>query len=303
MITYNEISNLITSEGFEGAALKVFRFQVGRLPIYKRYVELLGINPERVTSLSDVPYLPIEFFRREKIYSAENEPQLIFNSSGTSGGETSTHYVASSQLYIDSFMAGFKEFFGAPEEYRLVTMLPSYREGSSLLYMIEELKRQCTGEKIILWGVTFALLEEALSGKDVTLPPNSIVLETGGMKGRGKEIERRELHKILCNAYGVKSIASEYGMCELLSQGYSSTGGIFTPSSTMRVVGRQITNPLKPSTIGEECGINIIDLSNYYSCSFLATGDRGTIRPDGSFEIHGRLSGEILRGCNMLIND
>lgn len=300
MKRHSDIIELITKEGFEAAALETFRFQAAHLDIYRRYIELLGVNPEEVTSLEGIPFLPIEFFRSHRVYCGGGVEELVFNSSGTTGSDTSTHYVASAELYRDSYEYGFREFFGDMGGYRLVTLLPCYRSGSSLLHMIEGLRGQCTGERVLLWGVTFALLEEAMSGRDVRLPEGSIVLETGGMKGREYEISREELHRVLCGAYGVESIASEYGMCELLSQGYSMGGGLFRPCSTMRVLGRDLENPLSVSLEGERCGINVIDLSNRYSCSFLATGDCGAVHSDGSFEIYGRIEGEILRGCNML---
>ncbi|MFI3287996.1 MAG: acyltransferase [Rikenellaceae bacterium] len=300
MKRHSDIVELIAKEGFEAAALETFRFQAVHLDIYRRYIELLGIKPEEVTSLDGIPFLPIEFFRSHRVYCGEGVEELVFNSSGTTGGDTSSHYVASAALYRDSYEYGFREFFGDMGEYRLVTLLPSYRSGSSLLHMIEGLRGQCTGERVLLWGVTFALLEEAMSGRDVRLPEGSIVLETGGMKGREYEISREELHRVLCEAYGVESIASEYGMCELLSQGYSFGGGVFRPCGTMRIIGRDIESPLVTGLVGERCGINVIDLSNRYSCSFLATGDCGVVYEDGSFEIYGRIEGEILRGCNML---
>ncbi len=300
MKTYKDISLQIAEEGFEATALAVFRYQAEHLEVYRQYIELLGVDVIGVDSIDKIPFLPIELFRTHRVYCAEGEPELTFSSSGTTGGETSRHYVASATLYKDSYEAGFREFFGEFSDYRLVTMLPSYREGSSLLYMIEGLRQECTGEKVLLWGVTFALLEEALSGKAEQLPEGSIVLETGGMKGRKHEISRTELHSTLCAAYGVKTIASEYGMCELLSQGYSFGDGIFRPSRTMRIIGRSLENPLQTNLTDQPCGLNVIDLCNYYSCSFLATGDRGIVYSDHSFEVYGRIEGEILRGCNML---
>ncbi len=254
MISYNDIKNNLLEQGFEAVALDIFRFQASNLEVYRNYLNLLGVNPENVTSVEQIPFLPIELFRSHRVYCGEGEPELTFASSGTTGGETSRHYVASSALYRDSYLGGFREFYGAESDYKLVTMLPSYREGSSLLYMIRDLQERCNGSKVLLWGVTFALLEEARSGRDVRLPEGSIVLETGGMKGRGKAIEREELHRILCDSFGVESIASEYGMCELLSQGYSRGEGIFYPSSTMRVVGRKVDNPLQRTECEEVCG-------------------------------------------------
>ncbi len=300
MKNFCDIITSIKTKGFEATALGVFNFQAQECAPYREYLELLGVDIQSVNSIEKIPFLPIELFRSHRVYCGTGDAELEFASSGTTGTDTSVHYVASAQLYRDSFMSGFREFFGSPQDFKLVTMLPCYREGSSLLYMIEELKRQCTGQRVILWGVTFALLEAARSREDIRLAEGSIVLETGGMKGRGREIERTALHAELIEAFGVERIYSEYGMCELLSQGYSSGEGLFQPSSTMRVMGRSLHNPLSEGEVGKVSGLNIIDLANLYSCSFIATGDRGIVHPDGSFEVLGRIEGEILRGCNML---
>lgn len=285
---------------FEQQALEVFRYQSTHCDVYGRYVELLGIDASKVTSLEEVPFLPIEFFRSYRIYCAQNEPELTFSSSGTTGAETSHHYVASAARYEQSILDGFTHFYGDPSQYELRTLLPSYREGSSLLYMVRILQPLCTGRRVLLLGVTFALLEEARSGKCQKLPADSIVMETGGMKGRMQQVERKELHDELCRAFGVANIHSEYGMCELLSQSYSSGDGLFRPSPSMYVMTRQLNNPLRRAQIGEVGGINVVDLNNVDSCSFIATGDRGIVHSDGSFEVLGRIEGEILRGCNML---
>ncbi len=300
MIRFSDISANIISGGFESTALEIFRFQASNCEPYRRYIQLLGVNANEVISLDKIPFLPIEIFRSHRVYCANSNAQLIFNSSGTTGDDTSTHYVASAELYTDSFLAGFKQFYGTASQYKLKTLLPSYREGSSLLYMIRELEKQCIGNRVMLIGVTFALLEAARSGQCERLPSGSIVIETGGMKGRDYQIERSELHRELCDAFGVDSIHSEYGMCELLSQAYSKGSGLFYPSSTMRVMGRRTDNPMAAAKYGEVSGLNVVDLSNYYSCSFIATGDRGVVYDNGSFEVLGRLEGEILRGCNML---
>ncbi len=300
MKNFLDIYSAINRDGFQSVALEAFAFQAERCEPYRRYVEALGIDPRRVDTLEKIPFMPIELFRSQKIYCSDGEPQYLFSSSGTTSSDTSTHYVASAQLYIDSYLSGFREFFGDPGDYKLITKLPSYRPESSLLTMIRGLQELCTGERVIVWGVTFELLREAQSGEAVKLPEGSIVLETGGMKGRSQEVERGELHRLLCEAYGVETIYSEYGMCELLSQGYSSGGGIFKPSTTMRVVGRSLDNPLRSAQCNTPCGLNIIDLANWYSCSFIATADKGTLYADGTFEVHGRIEGEILRGCTLM---
>lgn len=282
---------------FESRALDTFRFQAENCPPYRQYIELMGIDPNSITSFDQIPYLPIEIFRTHRVYTGDKEPELIFNSSGTTGGETSTHYVKSAALYEESLLRCFTEFYGSPSQYELRTMLPSYREGSSLLYMIEKLRPLCTGSKILLIGVTFALLEASESGEAYRA---DIVMETGGMKGRDYQISREDLHEKLCRGFGVEKIHSEYGMCELLSQAYSSGDGVFRTPSSMRVSVRDLRNPMRTGIVGQRGGINVCDLSNRYSCSFVATGDSGILHEDGSFEVLGRIEGEILRGCNML---
>lgn len=286
---------------FEARALDVFRFQAASCAPYKQYIELLGVDPAAVQSVEQIPFLPIEIFRTHRVYCGEGEPELTFSSSGTTGADTSHHYVASAALYEQSFFEAFEHFYGAPEQYNLQTLLPSYRAGSSLLYMVDKLGARCTGSKILLLGVTFALLEAARDGVGLGFAPD-IVMETGGMKGREAQIERGALHAELCAAFGVDKIHSEYGMCELLSQAYSAGDGVFFTPPSMRVVVRDLRNPLRILERGslEVGGINVIDLSNRYSCSFVATGDRGVTHADGSFEVQGRIEGEILRGCNML---
>lgn len=283
----------------EDQILDIFRFQARNCEPYKRYIELLGVNPDDVQKVEKIPFLPIEFFRTHKIYCATAEPEAIFNSSGTTGGDTSTHYVASLALYEEAFLAGFRQFYGDPTQYELRTMLPSYRPGSSLLYMVSKLQPLCTGRRVLLIGVSFALLEAVRSGCE-KLPAGSIVMETGGMKGRNYEISRSDLHRELCAGFGVDKIHSEYGMCELLSQAYSAGDGIFTPAATMDVFVRNPLHELQLLPNEHVGGLNIIDTANRYSCSFIATGDKAIKHDDGTFEVLGRLENTILRGCNML---
>ncbi len=298
--TFAQINKAIQECGFEEVALAVFRLQARECKPYRKYIDLLGVDVEKIDEMSKIPFIPIEFFRTHRIYCGNTQEELTFSSSGTTGADTSHHYVASAQLYEQSFMAGFRQFLGDPSGYKLITLLPSYRPGSSLLYMIDHLQRHCTGQRVLLWGVTFALLEAARSGELGMLPEGSIVLETGGMKGRKEEITIEELHRELCQGFGVERVASEYGMCELLSQAYAAEGGVFTPSRTMMAMGRNLTNPLQSAQCGLECGLNVIDLANRHSCSFIATGDKGVIYENGTFRVLGRIQGEILRGCNML---
>lgn len=305
--------------------LELFQFQYSNCPPYKQWCELLGILPSHVDTPQKIPFLPIEFFRTHNIYTAKNPPELTFSSSGTTSAQTSTHAVAQAQLYIDAFTAGFRQFYGNEEQYSIFALLPGYleRPNSSLAYMVEHLhaknptkggyflnnfaqledalkKAALNKEKIFLIGVTFAMVDFARS-HHLELPNDAIIMETGGMKGRGVEIERNELHSLLKNAFSVTKIHSEYGMTELLSQAYSKGDGLFHPASTMKIVGRSLSNPLESAEISEKrVGLNIIDTANRYSCSFLATGDCGRVFADGSFEVFGRIEGEILRGCNML---
>lgn len=314
------IFDIKNREEFRAVALKVFEHQVECCLPYRQYVELLGA---KVKCFEDIPFMPIEFFKSHKIYGAQSEPEVVFTSSGTTGSETSCHYVASLERYRCSFMEAFRRFYGEPSEYSLFALLPSYmeRQGSSLTLMVEQLQacnaqkggfylydfeklaanlavaRQ-EGEKILLIGVTFALLDFA-EAFDCDLS-GAVVMETGGMKGRRREVGREELHRTLCEAFNVQSIHSEYGMTEMLSQCYSSGDGVFEAPSWVEVSLRSLRNPLERFHSGEG-GINVVDLANWDSCSFLATGDRGLVYEDGRFEILGRISTEQLRGCNMLV--
>lgn len=318
--------------GFEALALDVFRFQASACEPYRRYIDLLGINSSEVTDIENIPYLPVEFFKTHRIYSAASaqEPEIVFTSSGTTGLETSRHYVCSTALYEEAFTRGFDHFYGAAAGWSIFALLPSYMErtGSSLVYMAERLQAQnkaCggfylydddkltadlqkaaeRGEKILLIGVAFALLDYAeylsTNGIVLNLPTGAVVMETGGMKGRRREVSRETMHEELCKAFGVSSIHSEYGMTELLSQAYSDGEGLFRCPPWMRVSTRDLQNPLQPLVAEQVGGLNIIDLANLYSCSFLAIQDRGIVYPDGSFRVLGRIEGVQLRGCNMLI--
>lgn len=311
------IFDIKTEAEFREAALETYHYQVANCEPYRQYVELLGTQ---VRDFEDIPFMPIELFKTHKIYGSDSVAEAVFTSSGTSGAETSRHYVASLELYIESFTRGFEYFYGQASDYSIFALLPSYmeRQGSSLTLMVEKLQAQnsskggfylydfaklsqnllkakANGEKIVLIGVTFALLDFAeqynidLSG--------AIVMETGGMKGRRREIARDELHRTLCKAFNVNAIHSEYGMTEMLSQCYSTGDGIFNSPPWVRVCFRSLQNPLMMEKTGG--GINIVDLANRYSCSFLATGDRGFSVENG-FEIAGRIKSEIIRGCNML---
>jgi len=310
---------------FETAALKVFSFQAENNLVYKEYLSALGINPISVSRASEIPHLPVEFFKTRQVKSFDEEPEIVFTSSGTTGMETSRHIVKDVTLYERSFLKAFQQFYGEPEDYCILALLPSYmeREGSSLIYMTKKLielsqhnhsgfylhnLRELSNllislekkmQKTILLGVSFALWD--LAEKFPMSLSNTMIMETGGMKGRRKEQTREELHLKLQNAFGVKNIHSEYGMTELLSQAYSQGEGKYFSPSWMKISIRDIYDPFSRLPAGKTGGINITDLANIYSCSFIQTSDLGQILVDGGFEIHGRLENSDIRGCNLMV--
>ncbi|MBX2875369.1 MAG: acyl transferase [Saprospiraceae bacterium] len=319
--------NSISSQDFEGLALEAFQYQAAYNPLYRSYLDLLQKDPKQINKLSDVPFLPIRFFKTHTIKTEEWEPVSIFSSSSTTGQQPSSHHLYSAELYESVSRQGFEFFYGKVKEYCVLALLPSYleRSGSSLVYMVDYFIRQsrykesgfflhdlaglaaqledCRVRKIptLLIGVSFALLDLA---EQFPLPlGNTIVMETGGMKGRRKEITREELHQTLYSAFQLQQIHSEYGMTELLSQGYSKGAGLFYPSPTMRVVGRDITDPLSPQKLGQTAALNIVDLANINTISFIATDDIGQVYPDHSFRVMGRLDDSDIRGCNLMVAD
>lgn len=318
-------------EAFRECALETFRRQYALCPRYRQYAGLMEASPETVKDVADIPFLPIRFFKQyDIISSAEPDvvPQKIFFSSSTTGQMPSRHCVTDLSLYEKSFLAGFRHFYGAPEEYVILALLPAYleREGSSLVYMADRLIKESGhpesgyylydhdrlfstltelrrgDRKTLLLGVAFALLD--FTEKYRIEGPNDswlTVMETGGMKGRREELTRAELHRRLSAGFGLSSLHSEYGMCELLSQAYSAGDGVFRTPPWMKVLIREINNPFKESAPGERGIIHIIDLANRNSCSFIETEDTGRAWPDGTFTVEGRLQGSERRGCNMLI--
>ncbi len=312
-------------DDFNELTIKIFHFQYKNNIVYREYVKNLGLDVSGVKSVNEIPFLPIEFFKSHKVVSYENPAERIFSSSGTTGMKTSKHLVADLRLYEKSFLKSFSLFYGKPEDFVFLALLPSYIEtgGSSLVYMAEKLihksKHSESGfyldeyknlkttllnlknknKKTILLGVTYALLDMA-EKYPINFPP-LIVMETGGMKGRRKEMVREELHSVLAKGFGVNNIHSEYGMTELLSQAYSKGDGVFNCSPWMRVITRDINDPFANVKNGKTGGINIIDLANLYSCSFIETKDLGKILSDDSFEILGRFDNSDVRGCNLLI--
>ncbi len=312
-------------DDFNELTIKIFHFQYKNNIVYREYVKNLGIDVSGVKSVNEIPFLPIEFFKSHKVVSYENPAERIFSSSGTTGMKTSKHLVADLRLYEKSFLKSFSLFYGNPEDFVFLALLPSYIEtgGSSLVYMAEKLihksKHSESGfyldeyknlkstllnlknknKKTILLGVTYALLDMA-EKYPINFPP-LIVMETGGMKGRRKEMVREELHSVLAKGFGVNNIHSEYGMTELLSQAYSKGDGVFNCPPWMKVITRDINDPFANVKNGKTGGINIIDLANLYSCSFIETKDLGKILSDDSFEILGRFDNSDVRGCNLLI--
>ena len=321
----NKIFNIQTPEDFKQVAFSVFRHQFENNKVYRSFCDLLYIHPSDVHALEDIPFLPIEFFKSKKIISSLEEVQEVFTSSGTTGSVTSKHYVTDIECYKESYLQGFAHFYGNIEDYTVVALLPNYleRKGSSLVYMVADLiqrsknnksgfylnnieelaqkliKNDKKGQKTLLIGVSFALMD--LIEKYQFELKNTIIMETGGMKGRRKELVRDELHAFLQQGFGVDTIHSEYGMTELLSQGYSRGNGIFQTPPWMKVVTRDTEDALTIQKIGKTGGINIIDLANYNSCAFIATQDLGKVHQNGTFEIIGRFDNSDIRGCNLMV--
>jgi Acyl-protein synthetase, LuxE len=330
IILRTEILNC-SEENFVEIALKVFNFQYLYNDMYRSYCNLLRINPAQITSIEKIPYLPIQFFKSKVIKTTHFEEEIIFESSGTTGSINSKHFVKEKALYEESYLKTFRKFYGDETNYCIIGLLPSYleRQGSSLVYMIDDLIKKSTHqasgfylydyEKLkavlleneaakqptILIGVTYALIDFA--EKNSMQLQHTIIMETGGMKGRREELTRKEVHQILSLKLGLQHIHSEYGMTELLSQAYSKQHGIFNCPTYMRVLVRSEEDPFDISAsvstnkTFEMGAINIIDLANLYSCSFIATDDLGKIYADKSFEIMGRLENSDIRGCGLMI--
>ncbi len=321
----HRIFTIANADEFDNLALDVFRFQYENNKVYKVFCDHLKRFPKNVSHHLEIPFLPISFFKTHKILSAQQEAQTIFTSSGTTQSITSKHFVPDITIYEESFLKAFKQFYGKPEDFCILALLPSYleREGSSLIYMVnslieksehpssgfylhnlEELHQKLqelekNGTKTLLIGVSFALLD--LAEQFPTALKNTIVMETGGMKGRRKELIREELHQILKEGLGVNKIHSEYGMTELLSQAYSKGNGLFQTPPWMKTITRDTEDPLTIQPNGKTGGINVIDLANLYSCSFIATQDLGKTYPNGTFEVLGRFDDSDIRGCNLMV--
>ncbi|MBT8182446.1 MAG: acyl transferase [Eudoraea sp.] len=320
----NKIFEIKTSSEFKKMALEVFNFQYDNNTTYQKFCSYLGKSKSNITAVEEIPYLPIEFFKSKQVITTSQPPKIVFESSGTTGQLVSKHYVLKPEIYEKSYLKTFEFFYGNIKEYCVLALLPSYmeRKGSSLIYMVNDLIEKSTnpksgfylenkvellktlqnldesGFKIILIGVSYALLDVA-ENHSMNLN-NTIIMETGGMKGRRRELVRDELHGILKNSFGLEAIHSEYGMTELLSQAYSKGNGIFNCAPWMSVTIRETDDPLSTEPYGKIGGINIIDLANIYSCSFIATQDLGRVYKDGSFEVLGRFDHSDVRGCNLM---
>ncbi len=319
------VLKLHLSNEFEKMALEVFQFQAKNNMVYKEFLAHLHMDIYNVKKIDEIPFLPIQFFKSHKILSSNSVVQSVFLSSGTTGNEQSKHFVSDLGVYEESFTKGFEHFYGTVQDYTVLALLPSYleRNGSSLIYMVNDFiqksKNEKSGfylnnldelannlieldkkeEKILLIGVSFALLD--LVERHKFQLKNTIVMETGGMKGRRKELIREELHQILCEGFGVENIHSEYGMTELLSQAYSKGNGIFECPPWMKILTRDTEDALTILEEGKSGGINIIDLANINSCSFIATQDLGKTYPNGTFEVLGRFDNSDIRGCNLML--
>ena len=319
----------VRETGFEALALEIFEFQRTSNPVYRDYLEALQINPATISSLNQIPFLPIRFFKSHNVQTTSFLPEAVFESSGTTATTNSRHLVKNLSLYEESFEKGFGFFYGGIKEYCIIGLLPSYieRKNSSLVYMVDKLihlsKHPQSGfypdeyeklftvlnelekkkQKTLLIGVTFALLDFAEKyADDIFREPlqYTTIMETGGMKGRRKEMIRQEIHDNLKTAFGCAAIHSEYGMTELLSQAYSKGEGVFNCPPWMKIVVRDDEDPLSIKNQGSGV-INVIDFANIYSCSFIATDDVGKINKDGSFEVLGRTDGSDLRGCSLMV--
>jgi phenylacetate-coenzyme A ligase PaaK-like adenylate-forming protein len=320
-----QVFSISNKQQFTDTALQIFRFQAQNCAVYREFITNLKVDIGAIRHIDQIPFLPISFFKSHKVLSSTDEVQATFTSSGTTGMINSQHHVTDVNWYEESFRRAFNIFYGDIKDYCILALLPSYleREGSSLIYMAEDLveqsnnpnsgfflynhdelfqqlkKQQLAKKPTLLIGVTFALLD-FVEHYPINFP-GLIVMETGGMKGRRKEMIREELHHVLCNGFGVDTIHSEYGMTELLSQAYSKGNGIFDCPPWMKVITRDTNDPISNLDNDKTGGINVIDLANINSCSFIATQDLGKVYSDGSFEVLGRFDNSDIRGCNLLI--
>jgi phenylacetate-coenzyme A ligase PaaK-like adenylate-forming protein len=315
----------LQSADFDALALEIFLFQYHNNPVYQQFCNTLHTKPRSIKLVQEIPFLPISLFKTQRVVAGDWQPELVFESSGTTQTVNSKHYVKNALIYKESFTRGFEQFYGSPNDYCILALLPAYleRKNSSLVLMADELIKmskhpssgfylynhealrsvlqelEAAGQKTILIGVTFALLDFA-ERYPLTLK-HTIIMETGGMKGRREELTREQVHEILTNAFSAPSIHSEYGMTELLSQAYSAGKGLFSCPPWMKILLREEDDP-RSMIVGQGRGvINIIDLANIYSCSFIASDDVGRLYPNGNFEVLGRVDNSDLRGCSLMV--
>jgi len=314
------IFDISGEEDFDRAALETFRFQAERCGVYREYLSRIGFAPDRVKNWRDIPMLPIGFFKWRDVYCGTTPPEKVFTSSSTGGSGASRHAMQSLALYERAFTGSFRHFYGDPAGWSLYGLLPNYlsREGSSLVYMCDRLIAACGSggfyldrydrllddmardpKPKILLGVSYALWD--LAERCAPKLHDTVVMETGGMKGRREELPKAEFHRILCDAFGVGAIHSEYGMAELTSQAYSPGRGIFRTPPWMRVSARDVNDPFDRLPPGARGGLDIIDLANRSSCAFISTQDVGRTFDDGSFSVEGRIDRSDIRGCNLLV--
>ena len=324
-MNFEAVNNIFSTDtaSFDERCLELFAFQFRHNQVYQEWCRMLRKDPSNVISIDDIPFLPISFFKTHEVRCTDFDAALVFESSGTTGQSTSRHFVKDPSLYNKSFLECFHQFFGNPEQYCILALLPSYleRRNSSLVYMVEELNRksghplggfflyehseladritqlELQQQPAILFGVTYALLDFA-ENHSMSLA-HTIVIETGGMKGRKKEITRQEVHSILRRQFGLPAVHSEYGMTELLSQAYSLAEGRFQCPPWMRIFVRSEDDPMEVAREGRGV-INVVDLANVYSCAFIATDDAGILESDGMFEVLGRIDNSDVRGCSLL---
>ena len=321
------IFNIQNEQDFDRIAMEIYRFQYSHNDVYRLFCENIARTPNSVSEVMDIPFLPVEFFKSKDVVSIEGPYERAFTSSSTSGQAPSRHLVKKTQIYFDSYVHSFQLNYGNITDYCILALLPSYleREGSSLTDMVQGLislsKNQDSGfylynhaelsekikkqeekkQKTILLGVSFALLDFA---EAFSYPlKHTIIMETGGMKGRRKEVTRQELHQVLCSRFNVSEIHSEYGMTELLSQAYSKGNGLYQAPPWMKVLIRDQYDPFNFIGCEQTGGINVIDLANIYSCSFIETKDLGKLHTNGSFEVIGRFDTSDIRGCNLMVNE
>ena len=324
MISKDSIFNINSKAEFDAIAMDVFKFQFKHNKVYRSFCDLLYKHPSDIKEVSDIPFLPIQFFKSRKVLSSNLPIEKTFSSSGTTGSITSKHLVTDLNLYEKSYIKAFRHFYGNIEDYVVLALLPSYleRDGSSLIYMVNDLiekseqpesgfylnnhnelvdtlkSLEVKQQKTLLIGVSFALLD-VVEKFQLNLK-HTVIMETGGMKGRRKEMIRQELHQTLQAGFGVQEIHSEYGMTELLSQAYSKGNGVFQCPPWMKILTRDTEDALTIQTANKTGGINVIDLANLNSCAFIATQDLGKVNDHGEFEIIGRFDNSDIRGCNLM---